>query len=142
MLRVVGTSDGINGGDVMIKIRGAKRRGSLIADALVAFVILALLIIPVAAAITFSYYSIASSAEISTHANMFYDRIDNTILENNTPSPAAAFAGWAPAGSAFISKNSDGTGPSINVSLISSSDMFTAGQGKRRVTVDVFMIMQ
>jgi len=126
----------------MIKIRGTKRRGSLIADALVAFVILALIIIPVSAAITFSYHSIASSAEISKHANKFYDRIDNTILENSI-NPAAAFAGWVPAGSGpyFISKNPDGTGPSINVSLISYSDIFTAG-GKRKVSVDVYMIMQ
>jgi len=130
---------------LLIKKRAVKRRGGMMADALVAMIIVALVIIPVSAAIAFVYSSIVGSAEISVQINKFYDKVDALILAKMFDESLSLGQVPVPPPSPIRIYGNNGTGP-INANLRwIREDLQAGGSGGsrwREAKVKVYMIQR
>ena len=123
---------------LLIKKRAVKRRGGMMADALVAMIIVALVIIPVSAAIAFVYSSIVGSAEISARGNEFFDKVDSYILNNIFDDPDFELGDWF--SDIVITRDVYEITADLR-RIVPDEDVLRAGS-TRRVPVSVYMIQK
>ena len=127
------------------KILGARRRGALLNDALIALIIVVVSVIPVVGLISHVYSSTISSADISEKLNAHNDKVDELIWDymydemyNAAPDSAAKYLDDftpLPDVRTFQIVNN---GAQVDVKLVVSEDVLRAG--RRSVSIKTYML--